>query len=98
MTKIETAIDDWYCGNDAILTIPERCALAEVVERLIAERNIERYAQTGALDVWYLSSLSADIDPVLSRLPDKARACVARPEPADDPWYQFNWSRSRASA
>lgn len=39
MTKIETAIDDWYCGNDAILTIPERCALAEVVERLIAERT-----------------------------------------------------------
>ena len=39
MTKIETAIDDWYRGNDAILTIQERCALTEVIERLIDERT-----------------------------------------------------------
>jgi hypothetical protein len=65
-------------------------------ERLIADRNIDRYQQTGQLDAEYLSTLSADIDPALHRLPDPVRACVTAGPSNRDPWYLFNLSRSRA--
>ena len=65
-------------------------------ERLIADRNIDRFEQTGQLDAEYLSRLSADIDPALHRLPDRIRACVTTPASEGDPWYLFNLSRSRA--
>jgi hypothetical protein len=65
-------------------------------ERLIADRNIDRYQQTGQLDAEYLSTLSADIDPALHRLPDPVRACVTAGPSDRDPWYLFNLSRSRA--
>jgi hypothetical protein len=65
-------------------------------ERLIADRNIDRFQQTGLLDVDYLSTLSADIDPALHRLPDPVRACVTAGPSDRDPWYLFNLSRSRA--
>lgn len=66
-------------------------------ERLIADRNIDRYQQSGRLDARYLATLSSDIDPALRRLPDEVRGCIARPETPPDPWYEFNLSRSRAS-
>jgi hypothetical protein len=65
-------------------------------ERLIADRNIDRFQQTGLLDVEYLSTLSADIDPALHRLPDSVRVCVTVGHSDRDPWYLFNLSRSRA--
>jgi hypothetical protein len=65
-------------------------------ERVIAERNIDRYEQTGELDVRYLSSLSSDIDPALHRLPDEVRACVTRTDSTPDSWYLFNLSRARS--
>lgn len=65
-------------------------------ERLIAERNIDRFEQTGALDAEYLSGLSSDIDPALARLPEHVRACVGSDRSNSDPWYQFNLSRWRA--
>jgi hypothetical protein len=65
-------------------------------ERLIADRNIDRFEQTGQLDANYLSRLSADIDPALHRLPDSVRACVTAGHSERDPWYLFNLSRSRA--
>ncbi|MEV0672760.1 DUF4173 domain-containing protein [Mycobacterium sp. NPDC050441] len=65
-------------------------------ERLIADRNIDRFEQTGALDAEYLSGLSSDIDPALHRLPEHIRACVRSDGPESDPWYLFNLSRSRA--
>lgn len=66
-------------------------------ERLIADRNIDRFEQTGALDAEYLSGLSSDIDPALDRLPAHVRACVRSDGPNSDPWYQFNLSRWRAA-
>jgi hypothetical protein len=65
-------------------------------ERLIADRNIDRFQQTGQLDADYLSTLSADIDPALHRLPDSVRACVTGGHSERDPWFLFNLSRSRA--
>jgi hypothetical protein len=45
-------------------------------DRFIAERNLERYAQTGTIDEYYLSRLSADAVPALVRLPESMRACT----------------------
>jgi hypothetical protein len=65
-------------------------------ERLIADRNIDRFQQTGLLDAEYLSTLSADIDPALHRLPVSVQACVTAGHSDREPWYLFNLSRSRA--
>ncbi|MGV0781879.1 DUF4153 domain-containing protein [Mycolicibacterium sp. XJ775] len=65
-------------------------------ERLIADRNIDRFEQTGALDAEYLSGLSSDIDPALHRLPASVRECVTARVHEPDPWYTFNLSRARA--
>jgi hypothetical protein len=66
-------------------------------ERLIAERNIDRYEQTGSLDTHYLLSLSPDADQALQRLPEPIRQCARYRDEELDPWYEFNLSRSRAS-
>ncbi|MET8229124.1 DUF4173 domain-containing protein [Micromonospora sp. NPDC005298] len=47
-------------------------------DRLIAERNVDRYRDTGSLDVSYLSGLSADAVPALERLPEPMRTCALR--------------------
>lgn len=65
-------------------------------ERLVADRNIDRFEQTGVLHAEYLSGLSSDIDPALHRLPERIRACVRSEGPHADPWYLFNLSRLRA--
>jgi hypothetical protein len=65
-------------------------------ERLIAERNIDRYEQTGVLDTSYLLRLSPDIEPALARLPESMRACATYRMDERAPWYEFNLSRWRA--
>jgi hypothetical protein len=66
-------------------------------ERLIAERNIDRYEQTGLLDTDYLLHLSTDVEPALRRLPEPIRLCARYRDEAPDAWYEFNFSRSRAN-
>jgi hypothetical protein len=73
-------------------------------DRLVASKNVERYRETGQIDLEYLSRLSADAVPALATtLPPRLRACVlfapggaaydlARPEP----WHAWNLSRSEA--
>lgn len=65
-------------------------------ERLIAERNVDRYEQTGALDTAYLMRLSPDIEPVMARLPEPMRLCAMYRMHNPDAWYEFNLSRWRA--
>jgi hypothetical protein len=70
-------------------------------DRLIADRNIDRYETGGQIDVWYLAELSADAAPAIDRLPEPARGCalyrIARALDADpDAWYEFNAGRSAA--
>lgn len=65
-------------------------------ERLIAERNIDRYEQTGILDGPYLLRLSPDVEPALARLPESMRVCAMYRNDDRDPWYEFNLSRWRA--
>ncbi|TWG15086.1 DUF4153 domain-containing protein [Micromonospora taraxaci] len=68
-------------------------------DRLIAERNVDRYLQTGRLDVGYLSGLSADAVPALVRLPEPVRVCalgqIAAELPRDGVW-ETNLGRERA--
>lgn len=72
-------------------------------DRLIADRNIDHYLQTGNLDTAYLSRLSPDALPALDRLPEPLRGCVrARVAGAAGAspraWQEFNLSWSRAAA
>lgn len=64
----------------------------------IAERNVERFAATGELDLGYLAGLSADAVPALQRLPEPGRSCVLRAigAPPPDAWHAENLSRVRA--
>ena len=70
----------------------------------VAERNLDRYEATGALDLRYLQTLSADAAPVIAeRLPEDVAACVLgdlpdnsmRPEVLADA-RAWNLGRSRA--
>lgn len=66
----------------------------------IADRNVDRWRETGRIDLHYASGLSADAVPALSRLPAALRAealaeienTLARAEP----WSSANVSRRRA--
>jgi hypothetical protein len=65
-------------------------------DRMIAERNIDRYQTNGKIDVYYLGGLSADAAPALDRLPPSLRGCALEKmnrELDDDAWYEFNWGR-----
>jgi hypothetical protein len=71
-------------------------------ERLIAEHNLARWAQTGQLDTYYLGTLSADAVPTLVDLPEPDRSCVLLAienrlaGPAD--WRGTNFSEESARA
>jgi hypothetical protein len=67
---------------------------------LIAERNVQRFRETGDLDVAYLQTLSADAVPALAELPAPLRARALESFvftlAADEPWSSANVSRHRA--
>lgn len=69
-------------------------------DRRIAERNINRYVETGKLDAGYLSGLSADAVPALTALPPGQRQRALADEVlrlrADESWTELNLSRERA--
>jgi hypothetical protein len=64
----------------------------------IAQRNVDRYRETGKIDWAYLADLSADATPTILQLPADLAACVLpdRP-PEDDAWTAWNLSRARAA-
>ncbi|MFI6428979.1 DUF4153 domain-containing protein [Rhodococcus oryzae] len=64
----------------------------------IAEMNVERYADTGDIDVGYLRGLSVDAVPALDRLPEPTRSCALLGMDVDDDsaWFEYNSARSKA--
>jgi len=68
----------------------------------IAERNVDRYTETGRLDQSYDGSLSADATPALVGLPvelrDKVLGDQAERLAEDDGFWGANLSRNRARA
>ena len=70
-------------------------------ERFVAQENVDRFATSGKLDAYYLSTLSADALGPLDQLSDPVRACIQaeilREVPGDD-WRSANLSRGEAAA
>ncbi len=76
------------------------------MESFIAERNIERYAESGQLDQDYLISLSADAVPILLAFAEEhpqlglnelVRQSKQDILEQDRSWQAFNWSTYRAA-
>jgi hypothetical protein len=69
-------------------------------EAYAAERNVQRYRETGRIDLYYLAALSADATPALSALPFEERRCalskITKKLADPDPWYGWNLARDRA--
>ncbi|WP_338089403.1 DUF4173 domain-containing protein [Nocardia cerradoensis] len=68
-------------------------------EALVASENIDRWQRGEELDVDYLSGLSADIVPVLDRLPAPIRLDLRQRlihGPDDETWNSWNLARMRA--
>lgn len=69
-------------------------------ERMIAEQNVERFTATGAIDAYYLSTLSADALGPLDGLPELHRTCIERSillRTSGDDWRSANLTRAAAS-
>lgn len=70
-------------------------------DRFIAERNLERYAETGTIDEYYLSGLSADAVPALVKLPESMRSCALADHAADLSIHRdgpLDWNLGRVQA
>ncbi|MFF1452747.1 DUF4153 domain-containing protein [Streptomyces sp. NPDC058274] len=70
-------------------------------DALIAERNVQRYADTGTFDLGYARGLSADAVPALDKLEEPLRTCALRSladglADRDAPWYATSWGEARA--
>jgi hypothetical protein len=67
-------------------------------EGFIADRNIDRFERTKSIDIAYLRTLSSDVVPTLTRLPEPIRACVlvGIRERDQDVWWEWNSARSYA--
>jgi hypothetical protein len=69
----------------------------------IARHDVDRYRETGRIDLGYLSQLSADAVPALLTLPPGVRECAVLPIAArlrllGHPWYDDNLARHHARA
>jgi hypothetical protein len=68
----------------------------------VAARNVERWRNTGELDVAYVQGLSADAVPALAQLPEPCRGDVLAPYrrrlSAGELWSSANRSRRNARA
>lgn len=91
-------LDGRWVPRTAVLTGAGALLLLAALnpDAYIAERNVERYVETGKVDWSYLGALSADAVPALTSLPAVAQACVLEPQPDRDDWLEWNLGRARA--
>ena len=67
-------------------------------EAVVARRNLERFSETGQLDVAYLvNELGPDAADVLYEHPSTRVVLCKGPPPEGDPWLSFNLGRQRAT-
>ena len=65
----------------------------------VAERNLDRYDETGKIDWTYIQSLSADMVPALEGRSEDVRLCALMGQTKiDDDWLEWNLGRDRAEA
>ncbi|WP_147276592.1 DUF4153 domain-containing protein [Tsukamurella tyrosinosolvens] len=68
-------------------------------EAWVAEHNVERFRESGKVDVDYLATLGPDARPAIAQLPPDLAQCAVRPRFSDDrSWLDWNLGRSRADA
>ncbi|MPV37457.1 DUF4153 domain-containing protein [Georgenia subflava] len=68
-------------------------------EAWVAERNIERYDETGKIDTWYLATLGPDAAPTIVKgLPADLRRCALPDGPEAPPRDLLEWNLGRAEA
>ncbi len=95
--RLETA---WLPRSAVATAVAALLALAVAnPEALVASENIGRWQRGEALDVHYLSGLSADIVPVLDGLPEPIRNDVREHlahRADDETWNSWNLARMRA--
>lgn len=74
-------------GVGGVLTVLALAALNP--DAYIARHNVERFEETGRIDVFYLGGLSSDADAELERLPEHVRPCVEARGPVfvGDTWH-----------
>jgi hypothetical protein len=88
----------WWLPRAAVLT--GAAALLGLAllnpDGYVAERNVERYLETGRIDWSYLAGLSADAVPVLEQLPADVRHCVLGPAAEGGDLLSWNLGRARA--
>ncbi|MDH2415325.1 DUF4153 domain-containing protein [Nocardioides sp. CER19] len=91
------ALRGWWLPRAALLTgTAALLALAAVnPDAWIAQRNLDRYADTGKVDWTYLQGLSDDAVPTLAA--HDAGCALAGRQQADDDWLEWNLGRSRAA-
>ncbi len=66
-------------------------------EAWVAEHNVERFRESGKVDVDYLATLGPDARPAIAQLPPDLARCAVRPRFSDDrSWLDWNLGRSRA--
>nr|WP_238431319.1 DUF4173 domain-containing protein [Streptomyces cavernae] len=69
-------------------------------DALIAERNVQRFEESGKFDLEYARGLSSDAVPALDELKEPLRSCVlesfSRTVAVDRPWYATSWGEARA--
>ncbi len=94
-------LDGWWLPRAVVLTgAGALLALATAnPEGYVAERNVDRFVETGKADWYYLAGLSADAVPALRLLPAEAQPCVFSGVGAGgeaDDVLEWNLGRSRA--
>ena len=65
-------------------------------DSFVAQRNVDRFEQTGKIDISYLRNLSADAVPALARLPEPERSCALVELRADLAHKESRWSFNTA--
>jgi hypothetical protein len=96
-------LSGWWLPRAALLSAALLLLVAGLAspQAWVAQRNIDRYAATGRLDVAYLASLGPDAAPtVVAGLPADVAACIVSSHglPSQEDLLAWNLGRSRARA
>lgn len=95
-------LEGWWLPRAALMSVAGFVLVGGLLnpEAWVAQRNVDRYAATGNLDVAYLSMLGPDAAPtIVAGLPHDLAVCAVTPDPASgDDALAWNLGRSRASA
>lgn len=88
----------WLPGAVVATAAAALLGLAAInADGFVADRNVDRFAETGKIDVAYLQVLSADAVPAIDRLPEPVRSCaLSGVSVADGGGAGWNVGRARA--